>query len=254
MENKLKELVRILNLVLKDSEMNYPILLKFEKENPSTIYSNLNHFPNEKNLLSLITERKNKIQEEDNIRNYIQKISSPQISSREFSTFSSLIKDFFSKNIDNTRLFLIMIDEITKIKPNRQVIEQVLNFTPLVKFDSNILEFYKSTIQYVFLNEGLESTFEILLKILSEEDLENINTVNILYPDFKWILLDSSISAPFLKFFGCVYALIPPYDALKILIKIVNEFKIIEKRSLINEFLLDLFDENFKFLEIYPRY
>jgi hypothetical protein len=189
--------------------------------------------------------------EELYVRDYLQNMDNPQLFSC-YSRFSTLMKEYIRKNSEKTELFLIMMDEIQKSKGYSRLLEQVLEFIPLVECDSNILTFYKTAIQYNFEVYKNDYKFVIIEKMFMVGDVVKETELKLLFPEFRMHLFEADIDYPLLNLLSNIYSNIPIEDTLKLLEKIEIEFKTQRnKNQVILDFYETLFCNNFDFLRDY---
>jgi hypothetical protein len=256
-ENKLKELKTILSLVSTNKEKNYPLLLKFEKENPAELYYLeivISETNSDNDMIELILERVKHFNFLDQIEPWTRKI----IQNLDLQNVQSFFSEYLRCNPLKSSLFPVMIDEISKMKIISFHVETTLNFLEFMtsdyKSDPNMLTFFIKVIKLITERQE-KSRYRILNLIFSiffSKNLEGMKEkFDFLWPYSKFILLEFDNSEDYFDLIFTVFSLIPSEDALKIFEKILFEFTQPLNRDLAFHFFIFIF-QNFN--ENYEEY
>jgi hypothetical protein len=199
----------------------------------------------DKATVDLILKRMKKIHFHDQEETYIRKL----IKNFKIPNVKLFLSEYLKCNPKKTFLFPIMIDEVSKVTKEIYFhLEGVLNLVELMDFefkDSNILKFHSESIKLICTKKLGDSRFNLLEFILIKGNpIEDQIIFNLLYSDFKLILLKSDLSENYVNFLSKIFDYIPREDSLKIFERILFEFnqKTI-KTKLAQNFFLAIFDD-----------
>jgi hypothetical protein len=243
-KEKLKEVKEILSMVSTNKEY-LPKLRILEKENNYSLYVTqliIDQLIDGETLM-LIVLRIRKINFYDKEELYIRKII------QEFSKTTNdylqfFLENFLKYNSSKSYLFLIIIDEISKLNSGNSIISIIFGIVQFMEPDENILKFYFSSLE--FISKDLDSSYDNLFFLAScalrHELLDD------LYPEIESIVLKAKISEDMLSFVEGMLKYIPKKNISRIFEKIGDGLKGLENQKILVS-LIKIFKEYNKNLE-----
>jgi hypothetical protein len=242
-KEKLKEVKEILSMVSTNKEY-LPKLRTLEKENNYSLYVTqliIDQLIDEETL-KLILLRIGKINFYDKEEIYIRKII--QEFSKTNDHLQRFLENFLKHDTLKSYLFLIIIDEISKLNSGNSIISIIFGIVRFMEPDENILKFYFSSLE--FISKDLDSSYENLFFLAMCASRHEL--LDDLYPEIESIVLKAKISEDMLSFVEGMLKYIPKKNISRIFEKIGDGLKSPENQNIFIS-LINIFKEYNKNLE-----
>jgi hypothetical protein len=243
-KEKLKEVKEILSMVSTNKEY-LPKLRTLEKENNYSLYVTqliIDQLIDEETL-KLILLRIGKINFYDKEEMYIRKIIQ-EFSKTTNDRLQRFLENFLKHDTLKSYLFLIIIDEISKLNSGNSIISIIFGMVRFMEPDEIILKFYFSSLEFISkdLDSSYENLFFLAMCAFRHELLDD------LYPKIESIVLKAKISENMLSFVEGMLNYISQKNISRIFEKIGDALKGPENQNIL-VLLVQTFKEYKKYLE-----